>query len=259
MDYLLQENTTLTILPSIKRARLLITLALFVEFVQSLVFGLFQFKLSAALNWDYATIGNISASISFLINIILIAGYIQFCFTGNKMFRTAGIILSLCPITNYLLYLLHFFFFGHNQQPYLYTTIPLIIEALGLSMLWLSVNTHGQKIIITIFSVLLVSIGYNLMSTTIFNFAEYSNPLTYFIYEYHDNCTSYTEYHFINSLILLTLIVLWWQFCSKARIVQNKDSERLVHCFISRPFISFVICWAVIYASLYLSSKIILS
>lgn len=259
MDYLLQDNTTQTMLPSMKRARLLITMALFVEFVQSLVFGLFQFKLLAALNWNHATLGIISASISFLINIITIAGYIQFCFTGNKIFRTAGIMLSLCPVTNYLLYFLSPLLFGHNQPLYLYTSIPLIIEIIGLSMLWLSVNEHGQKIIITIFSVLLVSIGYNLMSTSIFNFAEYSNPLAYFICEYHDNCTSYTEYHFINSLILLTLIVSWWQFCSKATIIHNKESEGLVHCIISRPFIAFVICWVMMYGVLNFFSKIILS
>lgn len=259
MEYTLQDNTQPAILPAMKKARLLITTALLLQILSWIAFGFFQFRILEYLNWNHQTYGNLVAIPNILINLLFIVGFIQFCFTRNRLYRVAGIIVTVGYIIPFPLQAILAEFFSIYHTPYT-SFIYQLFFIFGLSALWIADNGTARKILLTLATITMFSFGYNLMSHNLESYLEYSNPLAYFLQAFHDNGgTSYTQVHIIYILIYIAELILWWRFCSTATSDADRTETGFVQILTSRFFISYIICGIIMMLTLNFLSHQILS
>lgn len=121
MEFIIQENSTpatATLNPAMKRARLFITAALVLQLLSWIAFGFFQFHILEYLDWNNQTYGNLTTIPYVLINLLFIVGFIQFCFTGNRLYRVAGIVMAVGYVISFALPGILAAFFGISRTPY---------------------------------------------------------------------------------------------------------------------------------------------
>lgn len=169
MEYIIQESSTpatATLNPAMKRARLFITAALVLQLLSWIAFGFFQFHILEYLDWNNQTYGNLTTIPYVLINLLFIVGFIQFCFTGNRLYRVAGIVMAVGYVISFALPGILAAFFGIYRTPYT-IFIYQLFSIFGLAALWIAGNGTARKTLITIAALYLFSFGYNIMSTNL--------------------------------------------------------------------------------------------
>lgn len=264
MDITIQYNNYNVLSPEMKRARLLIVLALAVYFIMTLITGAFNLEILSALGWNHQMYLNICSFGFILSKVILLAGYIQFYIIGKKTnssaYRMAGIILSIGILLDIVLWYVRLSFDYDNYVlvKFISSFIPMLIFVLGISMLWLASYESERKFINCIVSVSLFIIGYNLLSEHIF-FRDLSNPLVFSRTVFHEGTTTYTQFPIMNCIFPIIQIYLWWKFCSNAIQDPSHTNSDVVQGLLSRPFIAFIICSAVLYFAIGSLSNLILS
>lgn len=260
MEYIIQDSSYSTpLLPAMKRARLFITAALVLQIIDWIVFGFFQFHILEYLNWDSVTYGTLVTIPNVLINLLFIVGFIQFCFTGNRLYRVGGIIMAVGYAITFALPGILAAFFGIRHNPYI-NFIYQLFFIFGISAIWLVCNDTARKTIIILATISLFSFSYTLMSINLESYSEYSNPFAYFLQVFHDNGTAYTQVHVIYLLIFIADIILWWHFCTAATPGSDRSDAGFVQILISRPFISYIVCGIILILTLnFLSQQIFLS
>ena len=262
MEDIIQKNNApapATLNPAMKRARLFITAALVLQLLSWIAFGFFQFHILEYLDWNYQTYGNLTTIPYVLINLLLIVGFIQFCFTGNRLYRVAGIVMTVGYVISFALPGILAAFFGIYRTPYT-IFIYQLFSIFGLSALWIAGNGTAHKTLIAIAALYLFSFGYNIMSTNLESYLEYSNPLAYFLQAFHDNGTAYTQVHVIYILIYIAELILWWRFCRAATPEADRSDVGFVQILLSRPFVSYIVCGIILILTLnFFSQQIFLS
>lgn len=259
MEYIIQDSSYSTpLLPAMKRARLLITSAAVLEILNWITFSFFQFHILEYLDWNYQTYGNLTTIPNVLINLLFIVGFIQFCFTENRLYRVAGIIMAVGYVISFALPGILAAFFGIYRTPYT-IFIYQLFSIFGLAALWIAGNGAARKTLITIAALYLFSFGYNIMSTNLESYLEYSNPLAYFLQAFHNNGTAYTQVHVIYILIYIAELILWWRFCRAATPEADRSDVGFVQILLSRPFVSYIVCGIILILTLNFFSQQILS
>lgn len=260
MEYTLQNNTQTTTLPAMKRARLLITTALLLQVLNWIAFGPFSFSILEYLNGDYQSYTLIGTIRSLLSTILFTAGYLQLCFTGDRLYRLAGILLSVGSVIGLFLPGLLYLLFGVGAHVSNIIPFNNIFYILGLSALWLAGNSSDRKILTTIASIWLFSIfGYAIMNGNLSSFSDHSNPFVYLMQKWHDNGVTSTELHFVYLITSIAELILWWRFCSTATPDADRTEAGFVQILTSRFFISYIICGIIMMLTLNFLSHQILS
>lgn len=259
MEYIIQDSSYSTpLIPAMKRARLFITAALVLQLLSWIAFGFFQFHILEYLDWNNQTYGNLTTIPYVLINLLFIVGFIQFCFTGNRLYRVAGIVMAVGDVISFALPGILAAFFGIYRTPYT-IFIYQLFSIFGLAALWIAGNGTARKTLIAIAAISLFSFGYNIMSTNLESYLEYSNPLAYFLQAFHDNGTAYTQVHVIYILIYIAELILWWRFCRAATPEADRSDVGFVQILLSRPFVSYIVCGIILILTLNFFSQQILS
>jgi len=251
MEFAIEYKNVAPLLPAMRRARWLFLMAWTISALMPLAHLINFYYGGKTSDLTYFTV--ISWIVP-LVGIMIIAGYLQLCFVGNKAFRAAGIILVLGDIVSWLSNSV----FG----PVLPLEMKFIISfffGLGIAILWLASEPSEKKILRSIVALNLAFVGYNLMSGNIFEFENYSNPFTTFMHKASENGVTYSELHIAHVILSGTYAVLWWLFCSHS--IQRKEvgGNVIIRGILSRTFIAYMLCWVLIYISLSLFSNMILS
>lgn len=242
-----------------KRARLFITAALVLQLLSWIAFGFFQFHILEYLDWNYQTYGNLTTIPYVLINLLFIVGFIQFCFTGNRLYRVAGIVMTVGYVISFALPGILAALFGIYRTPYT-IFIYQLFSIFGLSALWIAGNGTAHKTLITIAAIYLFSFGYNIMSTNLDSLPQYSNPLVYLMQKYHDNGVTSTSIHIITPILYIIQLILWWRFCRAATPEADRSDVGFVQILLSRPFVSYIVCGIILILTLnFFSQQIFLS
>lgn len=253
MEYALEGTTTAPLLPAMKRARIFICIGYLIELIRWIIDVYFEdYLINEVFYGDYKKYVDLIHEDAYLFEfLILIIGFCQLCFTKNKLYKIGGIILSAAFVYNVCFY--YFIADWLKNLNISWETLILTrqvgftaILGLGVSYLWYGCNNKAKKSLSILFCVLLFS----LCAFLIYRRA----------YEHdYDGFWFLLKCNYLYLIIDILYLIYWWKFCSAGNPVNSESDYSSGKVLVSRTFLSFIVCVAMLTASVIILSNTILS